>query len=814
MPVTLRRRLDCHYCGRRSKLPAGTKPGRKFQCEHCLAVNFFDENGELADVPLEEAAPTQRFAHSAATNPLPDDFSSKDSVFCSTCLKNQQLYTYNLSQFLPDPDHPEYDKLEAQLPEYKKGLEQRYPQCCAKCEPRVRAQLHKATYNARSDHLRRVLEKSRQRRVASRWGWRSLLLNAAGLGYTVNLALQVLWHLYGSQMAGGSMERELRPVECFSQWRYVPECFEMMEPLVGLSMVLGLLCIWWNPKWQHKLSNNERRLSGLKEYYLAQFLLLGLRFSAWTVLLHVPLSLRMRAMLHACFAVAITVLAGWSVFGITTVTSGPQVNWHDDPAPLLSSSQFVPPPSLERQDIPRAPNQPFNIENLATPRRPDYQAWNPPTPPPDNAEAMDWTPSQSTFQPELKQIRYTSIGPTPFHGTIPALNAKGVLKNQNQGRTGREAIGLPPGFFDKSQKSLLPARQTGTASEAIAQPKFFGHERQVDTGLESIFDSVFSLQDSSLQQPESGSTSDVKSSGTTPAKEPSHHRPKERDALPALKLFSCLSFLSLVVGLAAWIFEAAVRPNTSQLGYYTVLFSASVPFSRLMTIPFSHGIPGQTAKILLYTFEASMLIGVAMVRDQFGELFRNLWDKLAIAVVALLLPQEFLAVARDQWVSQPRVQIASHDSVPLRSFPEPQVQELTSPHPNNAAAPMHQLKRTISSETIESAQSIPTTTDTGPWETPRADNYRFEYFDSSKSPSAAASTRSSVSRKRQPQIRNSHITDMEHPRPEEGGGILWRRGSDGVSRNLSTGVSSTLMRMDLGSTSGSSIAGPRGRQRY
>ncbi|KIW31426.1 uncharacterized protein PV07_03076 [Cladophialophora immunda] len=805
MPVTLRRRLDCHYCGRRSKLPAGKKPGRKFQCEHCLAVNFFDENGEIADVPLDEAAPAQRFAQPVPANPLPDDSAPQNSVFCSTCLKNQQLYTYNLSQFLPDPDHPEYEKLEAQLPEYKKGLEQRYPQCCARCEPKVRAQLHKATYNARSDHLRRVLERSRQRRVASRWGWRSLLLNAAGLGYTVSLALQVLWHLYGSQVVGVSLNLELRPAECFSQWRPLPECLEMMEPLVGLSLVLGLLCIWWNPKWRHKLSNNEWRLSGLNEYYLAQFFLLGLRFSAWIVLFHVPISLRMKAILHACFAVAITVFAGWSILGITTVRTGPQINWHDDPAPLLSSSQFVPPPPSEQPETQRPPNQPFNIENLATPGRPAYQAWNPPTPPPDNAEAMDWTPSQPTFQPDLKQIRYMATDPTPFYGTIPALNAKGVLKNQNQGRTGREAIGLPPGFFEKSQKSLFPPRQTETASEAIAQPKFFGHDRQVDTGLENIFDTVFSLQDSSLDQPESGSTSDAKVSRAAPTKEAGRQQPDERGYLPALRLFSCLSILSLVVGLAAWIFEAAIRTKTSQLGYYTVLLSVVIPFGHIIIILCLNGIQGQTSKICLYLFEATMLMEVAMVQGRFGDLFRNLWDKLAIAVVALLLPQEFLALTSYNWTSQRRHSTASHQYVPLQSFPEPQAQKSINPPPSAVAPPMPQLPRTNSSESIETQLSIPTTTDAGPWETPRAENYRFDYFDPSKSPSAVASTRSSVKRNRQPQSLDQNLMGID--------GLSLDR-DNRISRDESTGVSATLSRMGLGSSSGSSIAGPRARRKF
>ena len=39
--LQLRQRLDCHYCGKRSKLTPGHV--RKFRCPHCLALNFFDE---------------------------------------------------------------------------------------------------------------------------------------------------------------------------------------------------------------------------------------------------------------------------------------------------------------------------------------------------------------------------------------------------------------------------------------------------------------------------------------------------------------------------------------------------------------------------------------------------------------------------------------------------------------------------------------------------------------------------------------------------------------------------------------------------
>ena len=598
------------------------------------------QNGEIADVPLEEAAPPQRFAQPVLTDPLADDFSSRDSIFCSTCLKNQQLYTHALSQFLPDPEHPDYDRLEAELPEYKKGLERRYPQCCANCEPKVRAQLERVTYNARSDHLRRVLEKSRQRRIASHWGWRSLLVNAAGMGYLASLTMQLLWHLYGSQVTHRSFVEVIPPRECLQHPAFVAQCLDATEPFVGLSLVLGLLCVWWNPKWQHKLSNSQGRLVGLNEYYLAQFILIGLRFSAWIVMFHVPVSLRTKAMLHASFAVAITILSGWSVFGIIKIRLAAPINWHQDPAPLLSSNQFVPPSNRpEPQGMLQQPDRPFNVSNLSTPGRSNYQSWNPPTAPP-NGEAMDWTPSQRSFQPELKPIRYKSTGPTPFQGTIPALNPKGVHKNPNQTQNGREAIGLPPGFFDKSSTSLLPPRQTTAASEAMAQPTFFGQNGDSDTGLENIFDTVFSLQDRSSGEEPSGP-------GNT-KRDKNFHKGMGHFEVPVaprhsslMTIYSGTCIFAVVVGLAAWIFDNVIAPKTSQLGYYLVLLSTTIPVGHALIHLYHNGIQSQLSALLLYAAEVIVLVGMARLREPLGDLFRDLWDKVAIAVVALLLPQSF-----------------------------------------------------------------------------------------------------------------------------------------------------------------------------
>jgi len=519
MPVQLRQRLTCHYCGKRSRL--SKKEGRKFRCEQCLAVNFFDEvrtlrllltalltciqNGDIADVPPEEAVPSHHFARAVDLPGNPTETSFQSSIFCSTCIKNQQLYTSALSEFLPDSDDPNYDQCEAALPEFKKRLEERYPQCCARCEPLVTAQLQQAAYNARSDHLRRVLEKSRARKIGSRWGWRSLVVNTAAAGYFSSLAVQLLWHAYGSQADAARSAGTIRPSTCLRRPPLPPECVASLEHWMPLSLGLGLLCVWWNPKWQHKLRNNEGRLVGLRKFYVVQLCLLTLRFLAWVIMQDMALPLRVQSILHSVFLVMITMVAGWSLLGIVKVDTTPLVNWYQETAPLLSPNQFVPPPAPLRSL--QSPYQPsdglsheLTVQDLAGPTTPELRSWRPPTPPADDSDAMDWTPSQPSFQPQLKEIRHKSSAPTPFYGTLPAMPGKWTRVNNTKPQsTAKKAIGLPPGFFDRPREEMnFQARQLVTEQVPLAQPKFFPHGN-ADTGLENIFASVFSLQDQSVE---------------------------------------------------------------------------------------------------------------------------------------------------------------------------------------------------------------------------------------------------------------------------------------------------------------------------
>lgn len=601
--------------------------------------------------------------------------------------------------------------------------------------------------------------------------------------------MQLAWHLYGSQVSDSSLLQGFGPIVCLKHRPFVSQCLDVMEPFVGLSLALGLLCIWWNPKWQHKLSHSEGSLAGLSEYYLVQMALLGVRFGAWTVMYHVPLSTRTSAMLHACFTVAITIVAGWSVFGIVKVKNLAAVKWHDDPAPLLARTQFVPPEVGEQQNQ----DQAFNISSLATAAPPTYQEWRPPTPPEDQMDSMDWTPTQQTFQPELKHIRYRSVDPTPFHGTLPALNTRGVRKNATQpGILAREAIGIPPGFFDRPTKPSQPVHQQEPTREAMAQPKFF--PKEADTGLENIFGSVFSLQDPSLDPPNAtrrptaiplaGASSALHSiPSPAPAPGPSN-----------LAIFSGISFFATLMSVAVWIFEAAVTLKPTLFGYYVVLLSACIPIGHLMLHLSQHGVRGQFVRLLIYALEASLLIGVAMLREPFGELFHDLWTKLGVAAIALLLPQEFLHMNKSNGNLRPQ----TIPQAPLQRAPDGQNHDTHQDLPPQTPS----LVRQDSTDSIESKASIATTSTVPEWATPKPDRPRFDMPPTS----ARAMPRSGRNRPHPPERRPSERSNL---------------GMDGLS------LSDHSLNDHLGGgarkghgagwgleSSGANIAGPRARRGY
>ncbi|CAK7219333.1 hypothetical protein SCUCBS95973_003784 [Sporothrix curviconia] len=211
--VRLRRTryLSCFYCGRRRSV-AYDGALREFACSSCDATNYLDENGDITDPPTSTTAAAEATTPFFASGPelfhggfgSPGSVSSTtghgspgsgNAVFCKTCLKNQHLFISSLAQYFPsDPNHPDTPELERKYFRFRQGLEQRYPQVCADCEPRVLHRIREAGYTAKTDHLRRMVDYSRQVRLtratpvdAASWIGRKL--------WWAGLVFQILWQV-------------------------------------------------------------------------------------------------------------------------------------------------------------------------------------------------------------------------------------------------------------------------------------------------------------------------------------------------------------------------------------------------------------------------------------------------------------------------------------------------------------------------------------------------------------------------------------------------------------------------------------------
>lgn len=223
---------------------------------------------------------------------------SPDSLFCSTCLKNQNLLAVNLAEYLPDSSDPRYHTFELKYPEYKKNLEKRYPPVCHNCEPKVRARIRDTGYAAKTDHLRRMMEATRGNAAARHQTvWQYVLVRVGAFCWWLALAGQLLWNGLGA-LALAFADAGLRDDET-SLWntpeldsasllQYIQNAgrvgagyADYARPVGKIALILSFCSIWWCPSM---LKGTIARSRGLAEYYKLQVIIIMLRLVAWYAL--------------------------------------------------------------------------------------------------------------------------------------------------------------------------------------------------------------------------------------------------------------------------------------------------------------------------------------------------------------------------------------------------------------------------------------------------------------------------------------------------------------------------------------------------
>ncbi|CAG7564219.1 unnamed protein product [Fusarium equiseti] len=276
--------LTCFYCGKRSNTKYDGIT-RDFLCLSCDATNYLDENGEITDPPVatEREAPATLYANPRPSSPP----APQDSIFCATCLKNQRLFTSSLAQYLPDdPNHPEYAELERNYYRYRKGLEERYPQVCDECAERVDGQIKRAGYTAKTDHLRRMMEKSRGRKSTSEKSSALNWVDSLGKGlWWGGLTLQMLWHLRAVSFTlqhqdVGMYDPDDQSWETLavSGLAYAVAFLPSANTLINSAVVASILSAWWNPQFVQVVRGFSRHLLGFTQWYSFQGLIVFFRF--------------------------------------------------------------------------------------------------------------------------------------------------------------------------------------------------------------------------------------------------------------------------------------------------------------------------------------------------------------------------------------------------------------------------------------------------------------------------------------------------------------------------------------------------------
>ncbi|KAF9882725.1 hypothetical protein FE257_005343 [Aspergillus nanangensis] len=519
------KRLTCFYCGSRSPQKA-KGPVRKFRCNHCEAINHLDEKGEITDPPAAETNPDV-YGPGASSPPFEGSDFTGSGLFCTQCVRNQHLFTSALASYFPPPDDPNYSAYEREYPKFRQNLEERYPQVCVRCEPLARERIRQAGYEAKSDHLRRMMDRSKAGRVARQarnWNWRSLLIFAGAFLHWASIVGQLSWNLW---TALGSDDDALRdPDEHFTPQttllciqnalktgRVTTSCSADLAPYAGLALVAGIFSLWYNPKLRLKVEGRGGRFAGLGEYYKVQLIVLVVRCAFWAVLRDPSssgLDPTLPPALHM-FMIFFTILSIAISRRIVKYDTRPLVNWNEDTpvssptrqrdrSPIYSTSKT--PALTTALETSRYSSPRFPLEKLATPRAPVVEQ-SIPTPPPEGDD-MDWTPSvqQRVIKPttSVHQRDQKSVleGPLPFYGSLPAAPKppSWALRNQSTQRPKPIEQAVEHNPFHRTPNQPSSSWDRSARSDAIfAPPKFFPtSDHAASTGLESLFDKTFTIK--------------------------------------------------------------------------------------------------------------------------------------------------------------------------------------------------------------------------------------------------------------------------------------------------------------------------------
>lgn len=590
------------------------------------------------------------------------------------------MLTTMLAATYPDFEDPGYRAYEQDYPEYRRTLEDRYPQICANCESQAREHIRKTSYEAKTDHLRRMLIRTEEERAARRMrrrSWRAWLVYIGAIAHWVSIIGQLAWDIIGAldavepeHLKDPDHPWSLLSIFSFvfsTLWtRRVPShCSTSLAPLAGLCLLAGLLSIWWNPMLRRKVEERRGRLVGLGDYYKVQLIVMVTRCVFWAMLKDpsssglqgsIPPALHLFMIaLNLLVSLFIMLLEGTALTESQSVAISRGIIKYDT-TPLVSWKEITPTasPSLKPQD-PSSTNgkqsststSRFPFEKLAAPPEPE-PAREPqiPTPPPE-VDDMDWTPTvQHEIRPTVSvhQRNEKSVldGPLPFYGSLPPAPQHPAWKLRNPPAKKPIEQVIEPNPFHRAPTQSPPSwKQNPDPHEPeFAPPKFFPpSDHAASTGLESLFDRTFTIRSPG----EEG-----KQNGRQQPKKPACRRTDVHEYL----LFQYFRLGLLLVSIVAWVLsQSGYLPLPANYIEVTSLGSASlIAGFGLLDVLKQPMVQWNGMEIVVYIAElvAPVHLGYNLPRASFE---RQYFDRYGKVFLVFMAAQEALGLFFYFWAA-------------------------------------------------------------------------------------------------------------------------------------------------------------------
>lgn len=377
----------------------------------------------------------------------------------------------SLAQYFPDdPDDPEFPERERAYYKFRRNLEARYPQCCSECEPKVREQLDKANYTAKTDWLRRKLDYSNETRILLTKTGANYFQDAGKWMWMTSFFLQLLWHVMLIQKAVLT-SNEVPP----SSWPiFVARVSNILfarlptpENVVYWSFWLSVFSFWWNPKWVESFRGFIRHMSGFKQYYIFQIMILLLKlpgYLKWT-LPDTPQLQRLAVQVAVNVSTALAVTLVYRL-AQTSIRTDNRKLWLPTTGSLLAKPS--PSPQGAPAEIKRSGEQTMadaldEILNEPTPKPAviDPQPYMAKFSAADQFDHMPTPGARSSYDPSTP-----SLGPNPFQSTTTTPK-RPTTSGSNMG-------------FSSLSLSDQPQTRAQTRSQTQArQPLSFQQQQQV-----------------------------------------------------------------------------------------------------------------------------------------------------------------------------------------------------------------------------------------------------------------------------------------------------------------------------------------------